>query len=108
MRAASLIPVGLIAMLAPAAAGAQLPASPADQPPFDGGQAYRLKVPPSESKPPPGFTLDARRVATIATDSLGGELGGGAHRVRVRARLGEAGQDQWQVDFYEPGGKDVA
>ena len=89
------------------AAGA-IPADPADQPPFDGGQTYRLSVPPSGSKPPPGFTLDARRVATIATNAVSGDLGGRAHRVRVRTRLGSDGRNQWQVDFYELNGDDVA
>jgi hypothetical protein len=85
-----------------------VPADPADQPPFDGGRTYQLAVPPSESKPPPEFTLDAHRVGTIATDAVAGELGGGAHRLRVRTRLGSDGQNQWEVDFYEPGGNDVA
>jgi Glycosyltransferase family 87 len=106
---AALIAVALLAV-APAAALAsnQLPANPADQPPFDGGQAYELAVPPSESKPPPGFMLDARRVTAIATDAVRGSLGAGAHRVQVRTRLGTQGQNQWQVDFYEPDGQDAA
>jgi len=84
------------------------PADPADQPPFDGGATYQLEVPPSETKPPPGFDLDARRVATIATDAVGNELGGGTHQLRVRTRVGSDGQNQWQVDFFDPDGSDVA
>jgi hypothetical protein len=107
----ALIAAALV-VLAPGMASAQgtagLPANPADQPPFDGGQAYELAVPPFESKPTLGFTLDARRVTTIATDAVRGSIGGGPHRVQVRTRLGDNGRNQWQVDFYEPDGKDVA
>jgi multidrug transporter EmrE-like cation transporter len=99
-----------VLVLAPAAACASdpLPADPADQPPFDGGRTYQLAVPPSQSQPPPGFSLDATRAAAIATDAVSGVLGAGAHRERVRTRLGSDGQDQWQIDFYEPDGDDVA
>lgn len=109
MRSSLVVLSAVAALALPAtAAGQAIPADPADQPPFDGGQTYQLSVPTSESKPPPGFVLYERRVASIATDAVSGELGGGAHRVRVRTRLGSDGRNQWQVDFYEPDGKDVA
>jgi hypothetical protein len=110
--AAALIFLVVIALIAPAAAGAQsrvqLPADPANQPPFDGGRTYQLSVPPSEAKPPPGFALDAQRVEAIAAAAVGGDLSGRGQRVRVRTRIGDDGQDQWQVDFFESGGKDLA
>src|SRR6266513_1244005 len=90
-----------LALLAAAPTGVraddQIPASPADQPPFDGGRTYQLAIPPSQSEPPPGFSLDARRVTAIATGSVGSELAGRAQRVRVRTRLCDDGQIQWQV-----------
>jgi hypothetical protein len=99
---------GFAATPAAACGSGEVPADPADQPPFDGGRPYRLFVPPSETQPPPGFSLDAQRVAGIATASVGGELAGRAQRVRVRTRLGDNGRNQWQVDYYEADGHDVA
>jgi hypothetical protein len=84
-----------------------LPADPADQPPFDGGQTYQLSVPPSETAPPQGFSLSPIRIQAIAAASVRGELSGD-ERPRVRTRMGSDGQPQWQVDFFAPGGKDVA
>ena len=86
---------------------AGLPADPADQPPFDGGRTYQLFVPPSGSKPPPGFRLNPIRVRALAAASVSGELSGD-ERPRVRTRIGSEGEPQWQVDFFAPGGKDVA
>src|SRR2546430_4521304 len=110
--AVAMVTVGLIGMLAPAGAaaraGAQLPANPADQPPFDGGRTYQLSVPRSQSESPPGFALDAQRVTAIATGSVGSELTSRAQRVRVRTRLGDNGRNQWQVDFFASGGNDIA
>src|SRR4051794_25159794 len=106
MRWFSSILVMLVALAAPAAAQAQLPADPADQPPFDGGRAYQLSVPPA-AKPPSGFRLDSARVTAIATGSIGSELARRAQRVRVRTRVGTDGEPQWQVDLFEPEGKDI-
>ena len=98
----------LILMAAPAFAGGQVPANPADQPPFDGGATYRLSTPPSVTKPPPGFTLTAGRAQAIATDAARGDLPGRLGRVRVRTRLGSDGRNQWQVDLYDQNGDHVA
>jgi Glycosyltransferase family 87 len=89
-------------------ASSQLPADPADQPPFDGGQPYRLSVPPSDVQPPPGFVLDSRRVRVIAAQAIGPVLSARARQVRVRTRIGTEGQPQWQVDFFEPRNDDIA
>jgi hypothetical protein len=97
----------LVAVAIPATASAHLPANPADQPPFDGGQPYVLHVPASQSKPPPGYRLTAGQVAAIATRPVQGSVSH-AQRIRVRYRLGPDGQSQWQVDFYEAGRNDVA
>jgi hypothetical protein len=97
--------LGLTAPSAGSASGA--PAEPADQPPFDGGETYRLAVPPSESAPPPGFELDPVRVASIAADAVPEEAAD-AERVRTRTRLGSEGQNEWQVDFFGPDGDDLA
>jgi hypothetical protein len=107
MRAPALIVFVAVALFAPASARAQLPANPADQPPFDGGRTYQLLVPPSETAPPPGLGLSPLRVAAIAAASVHGELSGD-ERPRVRTRIGSDGQPQWQVDFFAPLGKDVA
>ena len=94
-----------------AAAGDSLPADPADQPPFGGGETFQLSKPPSETEPPPGFVLSADRVAAIATDAVSGELddeGSATGEVRVRTRLGTEGEPQWQVDIFDADGTDVA
>jgi hypothetical protein len=96
-----------LALAAPAAAQGQLPADPADQPPFDGGQTYRLTAPTSQSERPPGYRLTAGQVAAIATPAVQSEVTD-ARRIRVRFRLGTEGQKQWEVDFYEAGDDDVA
>jgi hypothetical protein len=108
MRARFLVPILGLTLVAPAAAVAQVPANPADQPPFDGGQPYVLVTPPSESKPLPGFTLSPRRAQQIATDAVAADLPDRLGRVPVRTRVGSDGRNQWQIDFYEPDGKDVA
>jgi hypothetical protein len=89
-------------------AAVELPANPADQPPFDGGRTYQLAVPPSEKAPPSGFTLTAQRASAIATDAVRTDLPLELGRVRVRTRLSSDGRNQWQVDFYETDGEDVA
>src|SRR5215204_2141312 len=88
--------LGLLILLAcltlPGNADGSLPADPADQPPFGGGEAFRLQKPLSETGPPPGFSLDPARVAAIAGDAVEGNLvdegvapGGGRVRTRVGA-----------------------
>jgi hypothetical protein len=96
-------------LLLPAAFGhaAETPADPADQPPFDGGRTYQLQVPPSETESPPGFRLTPQRAEAIAAESVRSDLPR-LGRVRARTRLGSDGRNQWQVDFYEPDGDDVA
>jgi branched-subunit amino acid transport protein AzlD len=100
----------LITLAAPAAAGAQtpVPADPADQPPFDGGQTYQLQLPPPGNVPPPGFSLTATRAQAVATEAVRSDLPDRLGRVRVRTRLGSDRRNQWQVDFYEPDGNDAA
>jgi branched-subunit amino acid transport protein AzlD len=106
---ATLIAVaGMFAVAGAAKASADLPADPADQPPFDGGRTYQLAGPASESKPPPGFTLSARRAEAIAAEAVSGDLPSELGRVRVRTRLGSGGRNQWQIDFFEQDGTDVA
>ena len=105
------IAIAALAAPATAVAGDSLPADPADQPPFGGGETFRLSKPPSETEPPPGFILSANRVAAIATDAVSGELddeGSATREVRVRTRVGTEGEPQWQVDIFDPDGTDVA
>jgi hypothetical protein len=92
---------------APAGASDQLPADTADQPPFDGGRTYTLAVPPSESEAPPGFLLDPQRVGSIAARAVPKEAAD-SERTRVRTRLGSNARNQWQVDFFDPDGTDIA
>jgi hypothetical protein len=110
MRSALLAMLLLITLAAPAAAGAQtpVPADPADQPPFDGGQTYQLQLPPPGNVPPPGFSLTATRAQAVATEAVRSDLPDRLGRVRVRTRLGSDRRNQWQVDFYEPDGNDAA
>jgi hypothetical protein len=104
------IAVAALAAPAVASAGDSLPADPADQPPFGGGETFRLSKPPSETEPPPGFALSATRVATIATDAVSGELDdeSATGEVRVRTRVGTEGEPQWQVDIFDADGTDAA
>ena len=107
MRRLALAAIALAVLALPSAAAAQTPADPADQPPFDGGQTYVLHAPPSQGKAPPGYRLTAGQVAAIAARPIQSAVSR-ARRIRVRYRLGSGGQNQWQVDFYKAGGKDVA
>ena len=101
--------LGAVALAMPAAAGAQrAPADPADQPPFGGGQPYHLAVPPFGPEAPPGFRLTPSMARAIATHAVSDDLQGPFARVRVRIRVGSDGQPQWQVDYFEPDGKDAA
>jgi hypothetical protein len=104
------IAVAALAAPAVAVAGNSPPADPADQPPFGGGETFRLAKPSSETEPPRGFVLSADRVAAIATAAVSGELdeGSATGEVRVRTRLGTEGEPQWQVDFFDADGTDVA
>ncbi len=97
--------LGLIAPAAASGAG-ELPADPADQPPFDGGRTYELVKPPASGSPA-GFTLDAQRVASIAALAVPEEAAD-SERVRVRTRLGSEGRNEWQIDFFESDGDDLA
>jgi hypothetical protein len=92
----------------PAAANGQVPADPADQPPFDGGAPYQLAVPPFGPDAPPGFRLTPPMAREIATQAVADDLPGRVSRVRVRIRVGSNGLPQWQVDFFEPDGTDAA
>ena len=107
MRAAAATLIAFAILVIPASAAAQVPANPADQPPFDGGRTYELHVPPSQAKPPPGYRLSAGQVAAIAADAVRSNVTA-ARRIRVRYRLGSDGSEQWQVDFFEASGNDAA
>ncbi|MGH2982855.1 MAG: hypothetical protein ACRDK5_01155 [Solirubrobacterales bacterium] len=101
--------IATLAAPAVALADDSLPVDPADQPPFDGGETFRLSKPPSDSEPPPGFTLSAPRVTAIATDAVSSEITDAAtHEVRVRTRVGTGAEPQWQVDIFDADGTDVA
>ena len=108
MRPRLLVSIVLLCLLAPPAARAEVPADPADQPPFEGGATYQLTVPPPGDTSPAGFRLNPETVTATASESVSGTLDSHPYSVRVRTRLGSSGQRQWQVDFFEPGGKDIA
>jgi hypothetical protein len=98
----------LVLTAAPKAAPGQVPADPADQPPFDGGAPYQLAVPPFVPDAPPGFRLTPPMARAIATQAVADDLPGPVGQVRVRIRVGSNGLPQWQVDFFEPDGTDAA
>jgi Glycosyltransferase family 87 len=108
MRARLLVSIAGLTLLAPAAAHAQVPADPADQPPFDGGEPYQLAVPPSGPDAPPGFRLAPAMAREIATQAVADDVPSPVGRVRVRIRVGSDGLPQWQVDFFRSDGDDVA
>jgi Glycosyltransferase family 87 len=108
MRARLLAPIVGLTLLVPAIASAQVPADPADQPPFGGGEPYHLAVPPFGPEAPPGFRLTPSMARAAATQAVSDDLPDPLARVRVRIRVGSDGQPQWQIDFYEPDGKDAA
>jgi hypothetical protein len=89
-----------LALAAPAQAGAS--ENFADEPPFGGQLPPRLVVPPSQSRPPPGFRLSPREAVRIAN---------GASAVRderaqspdMRPTAFERG-DAWQVSYYTGAG----
>jgi Glycosyltransferase family 87 len=108
MRARLLVSIAGLLLFAPTSAHAQVPADPADQPPFDGGEPYHLAVPPLGPQPPPGFRLTPAMARAIATQAAGDDLPSPVGRVRVRIRVGSDGLPQWQVDFFRSDGDDVA
>ncbi len=101
----ALIALGLLAS-APAAAHACDSGSfnPADQPPF-GGQTTTLSRPLAPGERPTGFELTPGRATAIATGSLTPQ--GSVRRFDVRTRTGAGLPRQWQVDYFDAGGKDV-
>jgi branched-subunit amino acid transport protein AzlD len=109
LRIAAAVAAALV-VLAPGAARAlaQTPAAPADQPPFDAGRAYELRVPPPPTERPPGFRLTAEQAEATAAAAVRSELPDQLGRIRVRSRVGSDGQNQWQIDFYEPDANDAA
>jgi hypothetical protein len=99
----------IVALLAPATAFASLPADPADQPPFGGGETFQLAKLRSGTEPPPGFTLSKARATAIATAAVDGDLAEeGVSVGEVRVRIGTKGEPQWQVNLFNPEGTDVA
>jgi hypothetical protein len=78
--------------------------SPADQPPF-GGEIAALSRPLPPSARPAGFRLTAGQATAIATESL--TPGGSVRRFEARTRTGPGPVRQWQVDYFDPSGRDV-
>ena len=102
---AALLCIGLLAALPAAAQACSRGAfDPADQPPF-GGEIARLSGPLPPSLRPPGFELTAGRATAIATGAL--TPGGTVRRFETRTRSGPGSVRQWQVDYFDPEGKDV-
>ena len=106
MRAWLLAPIVGLILLVPAAAQACSAGSsdPADQPPF-GGEGATLSGPLPPGAIPAGFELTAGRATAIATEALAPD--GSVRRFEVRARTGPGTGRQWQVDYFDPQGKDV-
>jgi hypothetical protein len=100
----ALILIGLFA--APPAAQACGTGSfdPADQPPF-GGRATTLSPPLRQGERIAGFELTPGRATAIATGALLPE--GSVRRFEVRTRTGSGLPRQWQVDYFDAGGRDV-
>jgi hypothetical protein len=102
---AALLCVGVIAALpavAQACSGGAF--DPAGQPPF-GGEITRLSGPVPPSLRPPGFQLTAGRATAIATGALTPD--GSVRRFETRTRTGPGSVRQWQVDYFDPQGKDI-
>src|SRR5215204_6403625 len=106
MRAWLLAPIVGLILLVPAAAQACSAGSfdPADQPPF-GGKGATLSGPLPPGAIPAGFELTAGRATAIATEALAPD--GSVRRFEARARTGPGTGRQWQVDYFDPQGKDV-
>ena len=77
---------------------------PADEPPF-GGQTLTLSAPLPPSARPAGFELTAGQATAIATQALA--PAGSVRRFEGRTRTGPESIRQWQIDYFDPGGKDV-
>jgi hypothetical protein len=77
---------------------------PADEPPF-GGQTLTLSAPLAPGAKPAGFDLAAGQATAIATEAL--TPPGSVRRFKSRTRTGPDGIRQWQVDYFDPSGKDV-
>jgi hypothetical protein len=106
MRAWLLAPILALILLAPSAAQACSAGAfdPADQPPF-GGEAATLSGQLQPGVKPAGFTLTAGQATAIATQAL--TPGGSVRRFEVRTRTGPGSVRQWQVDYFDPEGKDI-
>jgi hypothetical protein len=105
LRVATLVCLGVLAAL-PAAAEAcgAGPFDPADQPPF-GGDVARISGPLPPSGRPVGFELNAGRATAIATEAL--TPAGSVRRFETRTRTGPGSARQWQVDYFNPEGRDI-
>jgi hypothetical protein len=106
MRVRLLIPILGLCLLAPAAAQACSAGTfdPADQPPF-GGETSTLSPPLAPGVKPASFGLTAGQATAIATEAL--TPGGSVRRFEARTRTGPGSVRQWQVDYFDPDGKDV-
>jgi hypothetical protein len=101
------VPALLCAALAvPAAARACGTSSfdPANEPPF-GGQTLVLSAPLPQGGRPAGFELTAGQANAIATEAL--TPTGSVRRFEARTRTGPDSIRQWQVDYFDAGGRDV-
>jgi glycosyl transferase family 87 len=98
-------PLLVAALLAAAALpAAALADDPADEPPFGGETPPPLVRPPSETKPPPGFELDARRATALAAAAPAVRAERAADGP-LRAVAFERGSDRWQVNFFTGSGR---
>ena len=105
LRLAVLFCLGVLAALPPVARACEKGSfDPADQPPF-GGEIARLSGPLAPSLRPPGFRLTAGRATAIATEALTPR--GSVRSFEARTRTGPGSVRQWQIDFFDPAGKDV-
>ncbi|HEY6770964.1 MAG TPA: glycosyltransferase 87 family protein [Solirubrobacterales bacterium] len=106
MRAWLLAPIVAVVLLAPSAAQACSGGTfdPADQPPF-GGEAATLSSPLQPGVKPASFALTAGQATAIATQAL--TPTGSVRRFEVRTRTGPGSVRQWQVDYFDPEGKDI-
>jgi hypothetical protein len=105
LRLAVLLCLAVLAALPAAAKACEKGAfDPADQPPF-GGEITRLSGPLGPSLMPPGFQLTAGRATAIATGAL--TPSGSVRRFEARTRTGPGSVRQWQIDYFDPSGKDV-
>ena len=105
-RAAALAAVFLTAG-ASGGAGLAHADNPADEPPFGGESPPPLVRPPSLAKPPQGFRLSARRAIRLArgTSVVRDQR---AANGRLRPRALERGRSQWQIEFFDRSGTQVA